>query len=288
MSSVNSYGQIPTPTKPSNKPQNQTTGSQEQAKVISDAAQSPMTTALLLLAPVTQNRPTDQPQHHENKAPSGWWLIIFNGLLVIIVFLQWWWMRRQVKWMRKSAEIAKDALTDNLRAIEASERAAEAAETAAKAAKDSADALPAMERAYIFVNVRRKEEQKEFVVGKNFCAIVVLNEGKTPAILKRVNKLAKVFVYPYTIPEYPCVPYPKMPVVEDIIARRDLRWIDVDFILTQEELNHINSGSGVLICLGCIQYEDVLGKLHETGFCWWYELTTNEFYFLDDPNNYRT
>jgi hypothetical protein len=94
------YGQFPTPTKTIDKPQNQTAASQEQAKIINDAAQNPMTTIPLPVTPSAQNTPTNQPQHHENKTPSGWWLITFNGLLVAIVFLQWLWMVRQGRWMR--------------------------------------------------------------------------------------------------------------------------------------------------------------------------------------------
>ena len=140
----------------------------------------------------TEKTKASQNSSPPNDAPWLFQLLltIFTGGLVVVGAVQCYIIFKTLKETQKSAD----------------------------AAKASADALPIMERAYIFVEVRRKEELKEFVIGQNFCEIVVMNEGKTPAIRKYINKFAKVFVLPYTIPKIPCVPYPNMPRIEEIVS----------------------------------------------------------------------
>ena len=68
----------------------------------------------------------------------------------------------------------------------------EATKEAAKAAKDSAGALPAIERAYIFVDMDGEVSRPtcKNIPGKgNFyftAPINLINVGKTPAILKKI------------------------------------------------------------------------------------------------------
>ncbi len=117
MSSMVSFGQVATPTKSSNKLQNQTTSLQKQAKIINDAAQSSAVMAPLSSALKTKKGPEEQAKYHESKSSADWWLVVLNGLLVIVVFLQWRWMNRQVIWMQKSADVAEKDLIFSHRAF---------------------------------------------------------------------------------------------------------------------------------------------------------------------------
>lgn len=104
-----SYGQVQTPTKTSNKPQKQTAANQEQAKIISDAAQSPMTLSPLSVAPNRQEITPKNTHENNHKTTTDRWLLLFNGLIVVVVSFQVFWMIRQTKWMRKSGEAATES-----------------------------------------------------------------------------------------------------------------------------------------------------------------------------------
>lgn len=162
-----------------------------------------------------------------------------------------------------------------------------ATQVAADAAKKSADALPAMERAYIFVEIRFKEPFKEPVLDQNFCEMVITNYGKTPAILTYIEGFANVFgdYIPQKI-EFERTGI--MPYYEKIMGSRGEKIIDIDCItsLTKEKIDAVKEMAR-LICFGAIHYEDIFGKCHKTGFCWIYSTISHNFHFLDNPNNYR-
>lgn len=177
--------------------------------------------------------------------------------------------------------------------------AAEATNKSANAARDSADALPTLERAYIFVKnvsfippttvtaLLLESYNGGIVVDKNSFKVIVENYGKTPAIIKRVEGIGKVFTG--AIPYLQGIQHPNTPEQIRIVAIQKDESFIFDFdIEDNETIDKVNSLQHKLVAIGCIQYEDIFGKLHETGFCWWYEPDSRDFYFLDHPGNYRT
>lgn len=165
-----------------------------------------------------------------------------------------------------------------------------AAQKAADAAEKSANALPAMERAYIFVTVRRKDPKKRLTVDwNNFCEIVIKNQGKTPAVIRYIESFATVLSD--ITPEIEIKLTGIMPRIEKVIQSGEEYVINVDTsTIKEDKLSDItNKPNTRLLCYGLVQYEDVFGESHDTGWCWWFEpITTKDFHFLDHPNNYRT
>lgn len=186
--------------------------------------------------------------------------------------------------------VAKEQSRDMKNSIEIAQQAAIAAQQSAKAAEKSANALPAMERAYIFVEVRRKNPKARLTINFNaFCEVVIRNYGKTPARIRYVERFANVF-YGVT-PEIDINRTGIMPQIERIIISGGEEIIDVDTAAISAEKwdDAVKNPDARLLCYGLIQYEDIFGENHNTGWCWCFEpITTKDFHFLDHPNNYHT
>lgn len=158
---------------------------------------------------------------------------------------------------------------------------------AANAAKDSADALKAQERAYLFVSVKLKEPILVTTANtKNFGKMIIVNHGKTPAILKRLNGLIETYsAFPER--EYTEIQLDIPAGVQVIGPGRDESF-DLEFFLNQDKWNSITSGQAMLLAVGRVQYEVVYGEKHETGFCWAYQDRLKDFYPADSHElNYR-
>jgi hypothetical protein len=221
--------------------------------------------------PKSQAETEQDRKEHKEKTSQGWWIIWLTAVVAVATFLQAIFLFKSFRETRK----------------------------AANAAKDSADALPMLERAYIFVNKVRSNTiimptPDEYYYGasrirlnKNSFEVVIENYGKTPAIVKRIEAVANVFSG--AIPHIVGIQYPNMPEITRIIASQKGHSFNFDFdIEDNQTLEKISSLERKLVCIGCIQYEDIFGNPHETGFCWWYEPDTEDFCFYDHPNNYRT
>ncbi len=157
--------------------------------------------------------------------------------------------------------------------------------------KKSVNSLRNAERAYIFVKVRLRDDTIKTIPEKateNFCEYVVMHKGKTPAILMSVNVFAGV--YKKDIPGITSNPARTIPPGTIIIGDiPDDMSFSAPFWITKEELELIDEFSARLVCMGLIQYEDIFGIPHETGFCWEYQSRVKDFDPADDhERNYRT
>lgn len=212
-------------------------------------------------------------------------LITVAATIFIAVFT--WTLTRATKKLWKVSQKQSEHMETS---IVIAQQAAAASQKSAEAAEKSADALPAMERAYIFVEVRRKNPKARLTINfKNFCEIVVRNYGKTPAIVRYIETFVTV-LYGIT-PEIEIKRTGIMPKMESIIVSGGEEVIDIDTTaISEEKWNDVaNNPNARLLCYGLIQYEDVFGKCHDTSWCWWLNLiTTKDFQFLDHPNNYYT
>jgi hypothetical protein len=279
LSSLNLYGQAPTPTKHSNKPQNQTTSRQTQAEIISESTQSPTPMIPLSVAPNAQIEPSDKTKKENNKSSADWWLVYFTAALVAVVFLQFIWMIRQEKWMRRNVKIANEA---------------------ADAAKKSADALPAIERAYLFVKIKMYNPEPEGIAGTiddtpqfntDNVKVIVTNRGKTAALLTGIPYKIKVMgnaIIDVVLTEFTYYCGSAIPSGTSIIESKEEVTLTADFFMTKPEWRQITMGESFLTCLGCIHYEDVFGNPHRTVFCWKYEQFSGFHPDKDPKRNERT
>lgn len=168
-------------------------------------------------------------------------------------------------------------------------RASKHTEKAANAAKDSADALPIIERAYVFVEEimwqnRFVDEPIQPVT--NYLSVRFINHGNTPAIIRKVFVLAdKLIVYPISID----IGDFKIPEGIIVSSREDKKSGVISIMTSAEEIKKIREGTLKLICYGCIIYEDILRKERRTYFCWEYNKSLERFYISDNKElNYYT
>lgn len=170
---------------------------------------------------------------------------------------------------------------------------ADAAKDAAKAAQLSADALTAIERAYVFLGkeitcqidwpTTTGEERKSKI------AIRFKNLGKTPAILKEIHwGVIRMAGAPNGVDaaKLPGGPLPVSIILSSGDASRQLTH---EFSIQGKDVDSINLGREQLYLTGRVIYDDVFGKSHETGFCrMWRRKSENFDAGVSEKLNYYT
>lgn len=268
--SINSYGQVPTPTKTSNEPEYQTNSSQQNPAVIGTVPSQPVPAVPLFIAPDTKIKTTNETQNKNDKTTADWWLVYFTAALVAVVFMQFIWMVRQEKWMRRNVEISQKS---------------------ADAAKESTDAFQSIERARLFVKVERDPPPKQGELiesvkeGYNRVRIIIINEGKSLAILTKINLHIgviddkdiddKISELKSRTSEYP------YGVIT--ISSSSEKPLIFDCKITKSDLQKINESTVYYLCLGHIRYKDVFRKVRQIVFCW----KDNGTFFFPDPDPTR-
>ena len=157
---------------------------------------------------------------------------------------------------------------------------------AANAAKKAADALPVVERAYIFITTISLPK----IIKENIyeVSIIISNVGKTPAILSQI-KSACILSERY--PSKHGGIQGEFPRGGAIVPANDRMEIKVKAKITKNDSEKIQAKEIKLLCCGLIAYSDIWKVKHETGFCW--EFTPLEFdpcftLVNDSPLNYYT
>jgi hypothetical protein len=156
-----------------------------------------------------------------------------------------------------------------LRQLKLTEKAARDAETAASAAKASADALPKIERAYVFVEVDISDIRNvpADAYAEVTFAIRFTNHGKTPAILTRLRS------YPVWADSPPedLLKHERAntPLPEGLVigAGRNADW-PLRERMNDEQWRQLHDVVTRMYVVGVIEYEDVMRVMHRTGFCW--------------------
>ncbi len=209
----------------------------------------------------------EKAKAYQNPPPpdnSSWWfsffLVTFTGVLAAVAIFQFFVLRNTLRETHK----------------------------AASAAKDSADALPIMERAYIFSKVKPNREiniaDSRFEPGNGFEARLYLkNYGKTPAIIKEIAFQG----YRYDSP------------VNGKLVVINVHYPLKSFIGSGEEFYEdsqpipltIDKWMGLITidpelfiyCIGYIKYVTIFGQEHCHGFCWEFDGPSGTFVL--SPNN---
>lgn len=160
------------------------------------------------------------------------------------------------------------------------------ARDAADAAKKSADALPAIERAYVFSNIKINKDMSDPDTVRDFEAELWLkNHGKTPAIIKEIGFGG----------QYPSNPFNKLHIhhpIDSIIGSGDevyetRYWFPItgndwfDFIDTKPKIK--------FFCIGYIKYITVFGEEDCHPFYWEFDGMSKRFVLVQSEKlNYAT
>jgi len=166
------------------------------------------------------------------------WLMIFTGALVICNVGLWLYTRK-----------------------------------AANSAKKAADALPTIERAYLFIDsIEWPKGELGFTLNEynnlNLIKGMIKNVGRTPAILCNIS--AKVSIKES---EYP---------TREVVRGKSEIVFPKGVIITSDGTENFSCGEiigpsimtesdfiqATILCYGYVIYEDIFGKSHETGFCY--------------------
>jgi hypothetical protein len=162
-------------------------------------------------------------------------------------------------------------------------RANKTARIAAEAAKQSADAIPTVERPFVFVrsiaahfSAANDRERPEVTVTFH-------NYGRTPANVHAV--LIGVRILDHIPTEKDAEIYlsdEKSKFEVEIIFGADQPWTAPVAVcwepFTPELARQMTAGKFNLYCWGFIEYRDIFGRKHSTRFCRQYELRRNEWF----------
>ena len=188
----------------------------------------------------------------------------FTALLTYVVYLQWLWMSRQERVLQDSVNVAKSA----------------------------AEAIPKIERAYVFLDRVNTESTSTIVTtggsSKRLISISfdLRNHGKTPAILKEV--FAEVRLCNDFSEATGAIGQFFPPGI--IISTTDFHKFECGAEVDAEEFDLAASlGKSMLLLFGSVRYADVLHQDRVTAFCWKYDFTSKLFNLsLDPDHNYWT
>jgi len=193
----------------------------------------------------------------ESMTRATWWMARWTIVLAIIAAVQ-------VVMFFVQLQLTHDSVKD--------------AKIAAEAAKASADSLPMIERAYLFVSISFAGSLQEIdeddedddaanprVVGK--IRVRITNHGKTPAVLTSFDRYP---VFSQSAPQQLVSQDEKRIRVPDgiVVAAGKPYRASIPLVLELERWNQLKSQKLTMYCVGAVTYEDVLGKSHQTGFCW--------------------
>ena len=188
----------------------------------------------------------------------------FTALLTYVVYLQWLWMSRQERVLQDSVNVAKSA----------------------------AEAIPKIERAYVFLE--RVEMGGDSVVvttsgsrkKKIYAPFSLRNYGKTPAIVKEVfaevrfcNDFSEATGASGTL-------FPP----GKVIGNTDFN--DFPCVAEVDEADYDRAmfhSKPLLLFFGSVRYTDVLNQDRVTAFCRQFDFNSRAFILSDDPDhNYWT
>jgi len=226
-------------------------------------------------SPVTDHPETNKSEEkHNNYKSSEWWLVYLTAALVFVTFgltiytARLW---RATKVLAKDAKDTADRQTTEMQeSLRIAEINARATEKAAEAAKKSADAIPATERAFIFVTVEFKGGNMSTLEDGHHCGTFVAkitNYGKTPALLSKLYFEQVVQAdFPAKFTETPDTNFP--PGCAIGVGSQEL--VSCSFKINPADFTKIESNEIKWFCYGRVEYTDVFSNLHKTGFCYEY------------------
>jgi hypothetical protein len=203
-------------------------------------------------------------REREDKTTTDWWLVRFTAVLAVVGLIQFWILYRQTRYFQRT------------------------------------------ERAYVFATIDDVGKEKDFIPfdpsGKSATELYIKatglstrepsirvklsNDGKTPAILTRISADARMFsTKDYPPNEEKNIEYGEIPSGGIIIQSGKKFIFSTPVSISISQWKEIQAKQLLLVCWGRIEYQDVLGNSHKTGFCWEY-MEPNKCFNIS-PNNTR-
>jgi hypothetical protein len=222
--------------------------------------QSPVIVKVLPTENSTQNS-SQVPEQRNDKSTTDWWLVVFTGLLVVVGVGQGIVFAIQAYRLKQTVEEMKSATI--------------ATTVAAKAAQDSADALPAIERAYIFI-----VPKIIITFGRRETYYHCVNHGKTPAIINGIERHFDPSIDP---PDNTNFRANFLDANEVVIAAGERYPREQDAVIPLPiQTGNMDDALGTpepdfLWFYGTIVYGDVFGEQRFTRFRWRYNRMTKKF-----------
>ncbi len=265
----------PTPTKPIEKHKSNTSQSKNNPKTENQIGTETVPFVVKVQSPVTDHPEPNKPEEkHNNYTSSEWWLVYLTAALVFVTLGLTIYTARLWRATKVLAKDAKDTADRQAAEMQESLRIAEinakATEKAAEAAKQSADAIPSTERAFVFVTVEFKGGNITTNDSGQHCGGFIANiknHGKTPALLTKLyfdqvvqNESPTVFT------ETPDTNFPP----GCAIASGAFEPVSTSFKINADVFEKIERNELKWFCYGRIEYTDIFGLLHKTGFCFEY------------------
>jgi len=168
-------------------------------------------------------------------------------------------MRGQLAQMQAAAHQAEEAL--------------QAAGRVADAAKRSADAIPDIERAYLFLDASSSELPKA-VAAASPARIAFKNYGKTPATLRGV--VGRYYYAPNVVAKM-ALPQAAMPLSSVVGEGAVAGPYDLPLDANDQDLDQAKKGQGALLVQAAVGYADLFGESHETGVCYAFKFDAGAF-----------
>ena len=132
-------------------------------------------------------------------------------------------------------------------------------------------ALPRIEKAYVFVEVKLEESLTSTPSGNALSPVAIYyrNEGNTPAVIRKLRAYAAIQKEPpQELHKFPGSEDPVPPGLA--IAGHGYYRGTVYCRVSDLDTGEMERGNKTLFIVGLIEYEDVLRSKRKTSFCWHY------------------
>jgi hypothetical protein len=167
-----------------------------------------------------------------------------------------------------------------------------------RAAQKSADALPAIERSYIFLRIENYHIQPKTIVSQGRASppkslsvrYTLINHGKTPAIVREIKvgiKCSTDDLSPQAWRELEAIRIPADVLASGEALKEGGLWVSDNEPFTDAFGVQLLKGTAFIYFFGHIAYQDVFGNERETQFCW--RMAQKSFTeWGGEKHNYRT
>jgi hypothetical protein len=139
---------------------------------------------------------------------------------------------------------------------------------AAVSARIAAEHIPRVERAYLFLSIELKHKQTANAIPDTGDIVEVQfafkNHGKTPAILTKIEaEVRTVTTLPTELRERAI----EMPPGLVIGSGETTPYFPARNLIVPDDLARIRRRERTILFVGAVEYLDIFGKPHKTGFC---------------------
>ena len=196
----------------------------------------------------------------------GWGLTLLAVAILLFAIVGGVLLFSQMSVMRAELEQIQAANHQNDQALAAANRMAEAA-------KKSADAIPDVQRAYVFVDAGQTALPKT-VTAASVARIAFRNYGKTPAT---IGGVVGRYYYSPAPPVRMALAKASVPTANAVAEGGLVGPYDIPLDANDQDLARAAKGDGTMIIQAVIGYVDLFGESHETGLCYAFDAKAGAF-----------